>query len=263
MLQWHEEVPFMAAARHDPYPDLRQATPRRQLLTVSELEQLFGPDATVELRSTRPEHVEADLEVVPPRRTSRWMAPVLIVVFAAASLLGYALLRNNASGETVDTAVSLGSWLGKRTLGPTEEAPIEAQYPLPPFVAKISSALPSAEAPAPASTEPPSDSAAPVEEPSVEPPSVVPEPPAAKAEPEPTRAAPAKPAARARTKPARRARAPVDVPYPAVGHEADDRATRELNEREAERLREQQAPAEDRTGEGETYPPGYIEAEIK
>ena len=55
----------MAAARHDPYPDLRQATPPRQLLTVSELEQLFGPDATVELRSTRPEHVEADLEVGP------------------------------------------------------------------------------------------------------------------------------------------------------------------------------------------------------
>src|SRR5688572_33019043 len=112
------EVTFMAAARHDPYPDFRQATPRRQLLTVSELEQLFGPDATVELRSTRPEHVEADLEVVPPRRTSRWMAPVLLVVFAAASLLGYALLRNNAP---VETASSVGNWLGNSSLGPTED----------------------------------------------------------------------------------------------------------------------------------------------
>jgi hypothetical protein len=251
----------MAAARHDPYPDIRQATPR-QLLTVSELEQLFGPDATVELRSTRPEHVEADLEVVPPRRTSRWMAPVLIVVFGAASLLGYALLRNNASGETVETAVSVRSWLGNRTLGPTEEASTEAQYQLPPFIAKISSATPAAEAPTPASSEPPSEAAAPVVEPSVAEPSA-PEPPQAKAEPEPKRAVPAKPApARAaRAKPARRASAPVDVPYPAVGHEADDRATRELNEREADRVREQ-APA-DQTEQGEMYPPGYIEAEIK
>ncbi len=247
----------MAAARHDPYPDFRQATPPRQLLTVSELEQLFGPDATVELRSTRPEHVEADLEVVPPRRTSRWMAPVLLVLFGAASLLGYALLRTTAP---VDTAASVGSWLGKSTLGPTEETPIQVDYQLPPLVAKISSAAPSPQAPSPASTEAPNDSAS-VVEPSVEAPSP-PEP--AKAEPakaEPPKAA-AKPAvARARAKAARRAPAPVDVPYPAVGHEADDRATQQAIEREVEELREK--PPGDKPEQGETYPPGYIEAETK
>src|SRR5262245_49791546 len=100
----------MAAARPEYPPDQQGATPHRQLLTVSELEQLFGPDATVELRGGRPEHVEADIEVIPPRRTSRWMAPVLLVVFGAASLLGYALLRSSAPVDAVQSVDTFGRW---------------------------------------------------------------------------------------------------------------------------------------------------------
>jgi outer membrane biosynthesis protein TonB len=227
-------------------------------LTVSELEQLFGPDATVELRSTRPDHVEADLEVVPPpRRTSRWMAPVLIVVFAAASLLGYALLRNSAP---VEAASSVRNWVGNTSLGPTEETPIDVDYRPAPLVAKISSSVP---APPPTASEvtAPAD-AEPTEVPSVEPaspPEVPQTKPEAAVQPKPAapRAARAKPA-----RPARRA-APAEAPYPAVGREADDRATQELIEREAERLRKESTTAPEPSESGETYPPGYIEAEIK
>ena len=249
----------MAAVRHDPYPDFRQPTPQRQLLTVSELEQLFGPDATVELRSTRPERVEADLEVVPPRRTSRWMAPVLLVVFGAASLLGYALLRNTAA--PVETATSLGSWVSKSTLGPTEETPIEVDYQLPPLVARISDSARARKPETPPTVEPPSAAPAPAVIPSVEPPSPVeaaaPAPPKA----EPKRASQPKPTAArsARAKPARRA--PV-VAAPAAGREADDRATQQLIERDVERLGTESVPAVE-PDTGATYPPGYIEAEIK
>jgi hypothetical protein len=211
----------------------------------------------VELRSTRPEHVEADLEVVPPRRTSRWMAPVLVVVFAAASLLGYALLRNNAP---VETATSVGNWLGDTSLGPTEETPVEVDYRLPPLVAKISSSPGAASAPA-AGIGQPAEAAPPEVVPSTEPP-VAPEPAPAKAEPQ-SPAEPKRAASRpARAKPARRT-APDTVPYPAVGREADDRATQQLIEREADRVRNESAPARDESESGETYPPGYIEAEIK
>ena len=247
----------MAGARHDPYSDNRQATPRRQLLTVSELEQLFGPDATVELRSTRPERVEADLEVVPPRRTSPWMAPVLLVVFAAASLVGYALLRDT---KAVSTVTGMGSWLGNRTLGPTEETPIEVDYELPPLVAKISSSPETSRAPAPPEGQPPAAAAPPVVLPSSEAPPSPPEPPPVVAKPK--RATPPSAAKAPRAKPARRA-APDEVPYPAVGHEADDRATRDLIEREVDRLGDDATPVPRGNDNAATYPPGYIEAEIK
>jgi hypothetical protein len=245
----------MAAVRHEPYPDARHGTPERQLLTVSELEQLFGPDATVELRSTRPERVEADLEVVPPRRTSRWMAPVLLVVFAAASLLGYALLRTTAPAET---ATSLGSWLAQSTLGPTEETPIERDYRLPPLVARISGpggGAPLLAPPAPADVEAPSDEA-PVAQPQA------PEPPST-SEKAPVRAEPdSKPRASAKPPAVRPARGKQARRAAAVSREVDDRATQRLIEGEVDRLNDS-VQAGERTESDSTYPPGYIEAEVK
>jgi hypothetical protein len=182
------------------------------------------------------------------------MAPVLIVVFAAASLLGYALLRDTAP---VESAASLGSWLGKSALGPTEETPIDVDYRLPPFVAKITDSAPIKQPETLPSAEPPTTAVeAPAVLPSAEPPSSIETAPPAPAKAEP--ASPRKPAARAK-KTVRRA---ATVPAPAAANRAaDDRATQQLIERDVERLGTDSVPPA--TDIGPTYPPGYIEAPIK
>jgi|RhiMethySRZTD1v2_1073278.scaffolds.fasta_scaffold02419_12 hypothetical protein len=248
----------MAAARSEYPPDQRGLTPRRQLLTVSELEQLFGPDATVELRGGRPEHVETDLEVVPPRRTSRWMAPVLLVIFAAASLLGYALLQSRAP---VDVARSFGTWTFAPSLGPTEETPVERDVKLPPIVAKI----PESSAGIPAKQPAPAESA---ESTAAEPDATVPAPtpePEAKAEPEAPQVAPVAKPAPDKAKPVQRAaaqRRPGAPRAAAIDPAREDEATRRLIERQVEGLKQRSAQDRDEPA-GETYPPGYIEAEIR
>ncbi len=248
----------MAAGRYEYPPDQRGLTPRRQLLTVSELEQLFGPDATVELRGGRPEHVETDLEVVPPRRTSRWMAPVLLVIFAAASLLGYALLQSRAP---VDVARSFGTWTFAPSLGATEEAPVERDVQLPPIVARIPESTAGTPAPSPAPADTDGSRAAELD-------TTVPAPasePAATAEPAAPKAAPVAKPAPAKPKPVQRAAAVRRPGVPraaAIDPAREDEATRRLIERQVDGLKQNSARDQDEPA-GETYPPGYIEAETR
>jgi hypothetical protein len=248
------EVRFMAAARSEYSPDQRGVTPHRQLLTVSELEQLFGPDATVELRGGRPEHVETDLEVIAPRRTSRWMAPVLLVVFGAASLLGYALLRGSAPVEAARSVNTWTRWTSAPALGPTEDNPVDPGYTLPPIVARISHSgappAPAATAPAPSAEE----LAAELDQtvPAPEPEALPREAPAANSPALKVQAA--KPAP-----PARRGTAPRAA---AIDPAREDEATRQLIERQLDRL-DPNPPSDQKPADEATYPPGYIEAEIR
>jgi hypothetical protein len=228
----------MSATTFDRY-GVRQPTPRRQLLTVGELQDLYGRDATVEVSSAAqrtPQLIdddEIDKSVAPRRRFNPWLVIVTAVMLGAGGLLGYGLHRTGQLGAPGKLRA-----VGGATLAPTEDIPVDRDWEPVLTMGRIGAPLPLAEQTPVAPLLAPEADTKSLLSPPVQRPGAI------------EQGAPSGEPSSVET------RTPAEIA-------ADRAATEEALKRDSAKAREQAVPPTPAVTPQpeEEYPPGYIEAE--
>jgi len=171
----------MARAYTPPFrPDYVEPPPRRQVMSVGELEHMYGRNAQVELRSppmtaersfypsnpspeygsTAPYEYDEDSIDLPVRR-SPWLPVVVVMMLAVGGFFGYALYQRGAIPAQFVPAALRTHRLALNNgpaLRETESVPVQAAFAVPktlpvlstgdtPLLSTISAARPAEEAP--------------------------------------------------------------------------------------------------------------------